>query len=104
MHTHTHAHAHTCTHSLDHEDLSDDEVWEIVEDEVSEEEDEEREGAALPSRCRTFTSPDSSVRPSSRLLLYDSPEWRMEVSGGVKGVDKSEEVSGGVKGVEEVRR
>ena len=63
-------------------------MWEIVEDEVSEEEDEEGEGATLPSRRRTFTSPDSSVRPSSRLLLYDSPEWRMEVSGGVKGVEE----------------
>ena len=83
---HVRTHTYTRTHSLDHEDLSDDEVWEIVEDEVSEEEDEEGEGAALPSRRRTFTSPDSSVRPSSRFLLYDSPEWRMEVSGEVKGV------------------
>ena len=92
----THACTHTHTPSLDHEDLSDDEVWESVEDEVSEEEDEEGEGrgaSALPSRCRTFTSPDSSVRPSSRLLLYDSPEWRIEVSDGVKGV-VGEEVEG----------
>jgi len=86
-HHHITLQTHTCTnppshtHSLEHEDLSDDEVWEIVEDEVSEEEEEEEEegATALPSHRRKVVSPDSSLKPSARLRLYDNPEWRMEV-------------------------
>ncbi len=62
---------------IQHEDLSDDEVWESVEDEVSE---EEEEGGDNPSLKKKYHTPDSDLKPAARLRVYDSNSWRMEVS------------------------
>ena len=50
-----------------------------MEDEVSEEEDEESGGACKSPRHKGH-SPDSGLKPSARLNLYDNHGWRLDVS------------------------
>ena len=63
--------------SIEHEDLSDDEVWESVQDEVNEEEEEV--GGASKSSKTGYQTPDSDLSPAARLSAYDSHAWRLEV-------------------------
>ncbi|XP_064406145.1 uncharacterized protein LOC135351142 [Halichondria panicea] len=67
----------TVDSGIQHEDLSDDEVWESVEGEVSEEEGEEVDGASVSIKKRYCTT-DSDLKPAARLSAYDSNSWRIE--------------------------
>ncbi len=53
-------------------------MWESVEDEVSEEEGEEVDGASVSIKKRYCTT-DSDLKPAARLSAYDSNSWRIEV-------------------------
>ena len=91
-HTVTHTHTpHPHTHSLEHDDLSDDEVWESGEDDSDDETNDKAVkrtisatkavtvgGASFRMRGRAKTI-DSTLKPMSRLHLYDHQTWRMEV-------------------------
>ena len=65
--------------SIEHEDLSDDEVWESIQDEVNEEEEEV--GVASKSSKTRYQTPDSDLTPAAKLSAYDSNAWRLEVRG-----------------------
>ena len=82
-----------CQHcSLEHDELSDDEVWDSAEDDSSDDEAhkavkktisatkaETIAGVTGRMRARAKTI-DSTLKPTSRLHLYDHQTWRMEVS------------------------
>ena len=59
-----------------------------AEDEDEEDEEEEEEarggakgkGGARRKNTRKYECPESGLKPSSRLILYDNQVWRMEVS------------------------
>ena len=50
----------------------------ILRTQVSDE-DEELAGAFASSRIGRGMSPDSALKPTSRLHLYDNQAWRLEV-------------------------
>ena len=79
-----------CTCSIERDDLSDDEVWESGEEGSDDEGDKAIKktisatkaatvgGITSRMRARAKTI-DSTLKPMSRLHLYDHQTWRMEV-------------------------
>ena len=74
---------------MQRDDLSDEEILENAEEEVSDDDEEEEEstdGAAggagvrgKKTKKKEYVCPDSSLKPSARLRLYDNQQWRIEV-------------------------
>lgn len=70
---------------LERDDLSDNELCENAEEEISDSEDDDedgvgaRGGAKGGAKTKKYVCADSSLKPSARLRLYDNQEWRIEV-------------------------
>lgn len=67
--------------------MSDEELCENIEDEISDEEDDDSEGMARGGArpkdvAKVYVCADSSLKPSARLQLYDNQQWRIEVISG----------------------
>ena len=84
---------HSCACRLEQDELSDDEVWDSGEEDSGDESGDKAVkrtisatkaatlgGASTRMRGRAKTI-DSTLKPMSRLHLYDHQTWRMEVGG-----------------------